>query len=237
MRASKRAAAVAVVVLAALAVALVFPSMDDGAATGGAESAMRATDVPYEWVFDSRQDMQLPELPTGCEATAVGTLLRMNGVLVTKFQVADAMPKSDSDFVAYFLGDPYSSKGWACMAPCGARTANRFLEEDGRLAAVELTGTSLGELPLPCAVWATIGMDDPVPSGRAKDGYELMQNPHCVVVTAMDENVVSMVDPLEGAVQCDRATFERIYKAMGRQSVWITDLDEALRIIRERGLR
>lgn len=237
MRASKRTAAVACLVLAAVAFVLFLPVPNDGAVVGGSESTTRATDVPYEWAFDSRQDMQLPELPTGCEATAVGTLLRMNGVLVTKLQVADAMPKSDSDFVAYFLGDPYSPKGWACMAPCGAMTANRFLETEGRLAAVELTGADLGELPLPCAVWATIGMDDPVPSGRVKDGYELMQNPHCVVVTSVDENVVSMVDPLEGIVQCDRAAFERIYDAMGRQSVWITDLDEALRIIRERGLQ
>lgn len=236
MRASKRAAVAAGLVLAAVAFALFLPG-PDGAVVDGSEDTMRATDAPYEWAFDGRQDMQLPELPTGCEATAVGTLLRMNGVPVTKFQVADAMPKSDSDFVACFLGDPYSPKGWACMAPCGARTANRFLETEGRLAAVELTGTDLGELPLPCAVWATIGMDDPVPSGRVKDGYELMQNPHCVVVTSVDEGVVSMVDPLEGIAQCDRAAFERIYEAMGRQSVWITDLDEALRIIRERGLQ
>lgn len=178
--------------------------------------------------------MQLPELPTGCEATAMGTLLRMNGVLVTKEQVAEAMPKSDTDFVNHFLGDPYSKSGWACMAPCGARTANRFLETEGKLAAVELEGVELGELPLPCAVWATIGMSDPIPSGIEREGYSLFHNPHCVVVTSVGDDVVSMVDPLEGVAECDLATFEGIYDEMGKQAVWITDLDEALQTTRER---
>ena len=91
-------------------------------------------DKPAKYVFDEKQDLQMPELPTGCEATALGTLLRMNGVNVTKFDVADAMPKSNgSDFVYSFWGNPYSATdGWACMAPCSVITANKFLKDAGK---------------------------------------------------------------------------------------------------------
>ena len=197
-----------------------------------AAETLAVFDKPYEWVFSYNEDMQLPELPTGCEATAAATLARMNGFYVTKTQVADAMPKSDSDFVNAFLGDPYSEHGWATCAPCVTNTLNGFFEIEERLAAINLTGTDLFDLPVPCAVWATIDMTLPGAPARTSDDYNLFRNTHCVVVTHVGEVAVDIIDPLRG--DCQQATdqFIEIYDAMGKQAIYVDDLATILRMQR-----
>ncbi len=179
-------------------------------------------DKPAKYVFDEKQDLQMPELPTGCEATALGTLLRMNGVNVTKFDVADAMPKSNgSDFVYSFWGNPYSATdGWACMAPCSVITANKFLKDTSKVA-VEYTGTDLTDLKFPSAVWVTMYLNDPVPSNYESNGYRLFRNPHCVVVERIELDSVYVIDPLVGEVAYPLERFNNIYKELGCQAVCI----------------
>lgn len=179
-------------------------------------------DKPTKYVFDEKQDLQMPELPTGCEATALGTLLRMNGVDVTKFDVADAMPKSDgSDFVYSFWGNPYSATdGWACMAPCSVITANKFLKNSNKVA-VEYTGTNLTDLKFPSAVWVTMYLNDPLPSNYESNGYRLFKNPHCVVVTRIELDSVYVIDPLVGEVAYPLERFNSVYKELGCQAVCI----------------
>lgn len=179
-------------------------------------------DKPTKYVFDEKQDLQMPELPTGCEATALGTLLRMNGVDVTKFDVADAMPKSNgSDFVYAFWGNPYSATdGWACMAPCSVITANKFLKDTNKVA-VEYTGTNLTDLKFPSAVWVTMYLNDPQPSNYESNGYRLFRNPHCVVVTRIELDSVYVIDPLVGEVAYPLERFNSVYKELGCQAVCI----------------
>lgn len=179
-------------------------------------------DRPAKYVFDEKQDLQMPELPTGCEATALGTLLRMNGVNVTKFDVADAMPKSDgSDFVYSFWGNPYSATdGWACMAPCSVITANKFLKDTNKVA-VEYTGTNLTDLKFPSAVWVTMYLNDPQPSNYESNGYRLFRNPHCVVVARIELDSVYVIDPLVGEVAYPFERFNDVYKRLGCQAVCI----------------
>lgn len=194
------------------------------------------SDTPYEWVLNYNEDMQLPELPTGCEATAGATMMRMNGILVSKEDVADAMPKSDEDFVNCFIGDPYSYSGWACSAPCLTNTLNGFLDIEEKFAAVELTGTPLQELPTPCCVWVTANIEIPDAPVREKNGYGLFRNSHCVVLRGIHDDKVSVVDPLGGGPDYDLNQFESVYDAMGRQAVYVTDIDTAVHMISERGV-
>lgn len=179
-------------------------------------------DKQVKYVFDEKQDLQMPELPTGCEATALGTLLRMNGVNVTKFDVADAMPKSDgSDFVYSFWGNPYSAtNGWACMAPCSVITANKFLKNSNKVA-VEYTGADLTELKFPSVVWVTMYLNYPKPSNYESNGYRLFRNPHCVVVTRIELDSVYVIDPLVGEVAYPLERFNNVYKELGYQAVCI----------------
>lgn len=228
----------AALVMVAVLVAIVAISFVRASATDQtsqddvAVEILEVDDKPYSWVFNYGDDMQLPELPTGCEATAAATLARMNGFYVTKTQVADAMPKSDSDFVNAFLGDPYSEHGWATCAPCVTNTLNGFFEIEERLAAINLTGTDLFDLPVPCAVWATIDMTLPGAPARTSDDYSLFRNTHCVVVTHIGEVAVDIIDPLRGDCQQPTDQFIEIYNAMGKQAVYIDDLTTILRIQR-----
>ena len=146
----------------------------------------------------------------------------MNGVNVTKFDVADAMPKSDgSDFVYSFWGNPYSATdGWACMAPCSVITANKFLKNSNKVA-VEYTGADLTELKLPSVVWVTMYLNDPKPSSYESNGYRLFRNPHCVVVTRIELDSVYVIDPLVGEVAYPLERFNNVYKELGCQAVFI----------------
>lgn len=181
---------------------------------------LEVNDLPYVWEFDAAQDMQLPELPTGCEATALSTLMRMHGVAVTKTEVADAMPRSDGeDFVRAFWGDPYSERGWACMVPCSASTANSLLPKG--LRAVGVRGREFADLDAPCVIWVTIGMAEAVLSGYAQEGFELAYNPHCVVLLGVEEDTAHVVDPLEGEVSYPADDVRAAYESMGRQSLTI----------------
>lgn len=165
------------------------------------------------------EDMQLPELPTGCEATALSTLLRMTGVQVTKTEVADAMPKSGTDFVYSFLGDPYEETGGCCMAPCSAATARGFLG-DG-MEAYETEGCDLAELRLPCVVWVTIGLAEPQGPIKTQGAYSMYYPSHCVTVIDISGGMVKTIDPLKGFTDYPLEQFERVYEQVGAQAVYI----------------
>lgn len=175
-----------------------------------------------DFVFNYSSDMQLPELPTGCEATAASTLLRMNGVDVSKTEFADKMPKGDgSDFVHEFWGDPYSESGWAIMAPGIVDTIKMFIPLE--LTVVDLTGTPLTYLPTPCEVWVTIDLDKGTKSTYTQDGYTLLYQSHAVVLTYVDDAVVRCYDPLNGPSEYPFSKFDRAYLANGKQAVYICD--------------
>lgn len=165
-------------------------------------------------------DMQLPELPTGCEATAIATLLRLNGVDASKTDVADAMPKSEMDFVHSFLGDPYSETGGCCMSPCAVETMRAFLV--GRsLIGYETEGCDLVDLPTPCVVWVTIDLAEPQGPLKTQGAYEMFYPSHCVTVLGVDAETVRTIDPLKGYAEYPRDKFEHVYNVLGKQAVYI----------------
>lgn len=184
--------------------------------------ALEVSDKEHSFIFNYNHDMQLPELPTGCEATAVSTLLRMSGYPASKTEVADAMPKSSWDFVNCFLGNPYQENGAACMAPCAAATANLFIGDGGH--AVALKGATLGEMSLegalPACVWVTVDLAEPC-QVQTQGEYTRYTPSHCVTVTDVGEDEVSYFDPLSGIQKADRSLFEERFKQLGSQAVFI----------------
>lgn len=165
-------------------------------------------------------DMQLPELPTGCEATAIATLLRLNGVDANKTDVADAMPKSDTDFVNAFLGDPYSTSGGCCMSLCAVETMRGFLV-DTDLVGCQSEGVPIEELPKPCAVWVTVGLADPQGPLGTQGAYSMWYPSHCVVVLAIDGGTAHVIDPLEGRVDYPLDRLSEVYRTLGSQAIYI----------------
>uniref|UniRef100_UPI0025D5EACF C39 family peptidase n=1 Tax=uncultured Limosilactobacillus sp. TaxID=2837629 RepID=UPI0025D5EACF len=62
---------------------------------------------------------QLPQLPTGCEMTAVTMMLQYAGINVSKEQVANQTPRSNNPYCG-FVGNPYSNVGYGLwVAPGG----------------------------------------------------------------------------------------------------------------------
>jgi uncharacterized protein YvpB len=224
----------AAVVFASTAAVLVFAPKDSTETPSQIEFDEPVNDMPYEFVFVYGIDTQLPELPTGCEATAASILAKMQGAFISKTQIADALPKSGTDFVNAFIGDPYSATdGWACSAPAITNTLNRIFESREQFAAVELTGTELEALPLPAAVWVTIDMEDPGDPVVTQDGYGLFRRTHCVVVREIRDEAVLVYDPLNGPTEYPLAQFRHVFNLMGKQPVYVDELEPVLRIIRE----
>ena len=71
---------------------------------------------------------QLPQLPTGCEMTAVTMMLQYAGYNVTKEQIANETPRSNNPWYG-FVGNPYSNYGTGLwVAPNGiAPVVNRYV--------------------------------------------------------------------------------------------------------------
>lgn len=69
---------------------------------------------------------QNPELPTGCEITAVTMMLRYAGKDVNKIQLAYEMPRSNNGDYG-FVGDPFSVTGWWIFPTGVAPVVNHHL--------------------------------------------------------------------------------------------------------------
>ena len=54
---------------------------------------------------------QRPQLPTGCEITAVTMMLKFAGYNVNKITLAEEMPRSNNPNKG-FVGNPFSATGW-----------------------------------------------------------------------------------------------------------------------------
>lgn len=83
---------------------------------------------------------QNPELPTGCEITAVTMMLRYAGKDVNKIQLAREMPRSN-DGNKGFVGDPLSVTGWWIFPTGVAPVVNHHLGH-----SEVMTGASLAAI-------------------------------------------------------------------------------------------
>ncbi len=101
---------------------------------------------------------QRPELPTGCEITAVTMMLQYKGCKVTKNSLALEMPRSSNPNKG-FVGNPYTSYGWTIYPAGLMKLVKRHAH-----SAVNLTGVSVSRLKKqinkkhPVTLWVT-GVD------------------------------------------------------------------------------
>lgn len=176
---------------------------------------------------------QLPELPTGCEATSLTMALNYAGYTVDKMTIAgEYLPKENAGEHANpytsFIGDPRSAGGYGCYAPalmiCALRYGARAQDISGSAFDSILKRISAGQ---PVLMWATINM---VPSGvggykyRRPDGVveNWKNNEHCLLMTGYDleENTVMCADPLKGEiVKYDLSLFRTRWDEQGQQAM------------------
>ncbi len=189
--------------------------------------------------LDAQPVLQNPELPTGCEVTALTTALNYLGYPVDKVTLADKyLIQSDpylTTFGEAFVGSPHDANAWGCYAPVIAETAENYIAAQGGTELVQdLTGCSLKTLlnevagGTPVITWVTINLTSRVeerhywttPSGE--DAVFLI-NEHCVLLCGydLDANTVTVCDPLEGKVEYDMDKFEDRYQLVYQQAVVI----------------
>ncbi|MCH5463002.1 hypothetical protein HC026_10560 [Lactobacillus sp. LC28-10] len=123
---------------------------------------------------------QRPELPTGCEITAVTMLLKYAGANVSKVQLAKEMPYDDADCNKGFVGDPFTENGNSIYPPALIALITKYAGH-----ATDLTGADLPALK------AQIDQNRPVVVWVGEfDGFHT----HALVLIGYDANAVLVND-------------------------------------------
>lgn len=197
--------------------------------------------------IDMENVLQLPELPVGCEITALTILLRYCGFDADKTDLArnylpvswgnarteDGKTYKDS-FFNYFIGDPFS-RGYGCFSSAIEKAANDYITDHGGGFTVKnISGSHPDVLydylaeGTPVLCWATDGMIEPEyyetwydnATGEQLDWY---LNEHCFVLAGfnMSGDLVTLNDPMKGIIDYNINKFETRYEQMYRQAIVI----------------
>lgn len=187
---------------------------------------------------------QMPELPTGCEITALTMMLHYYGYTADKMTMAEVyLPKRDAgiyvgadgrrygnDMNRYFIGDPFGRHGVICGTGAIITAADTYLKDQGStLRARDITGTAPDELyklvgrGIPVMVWVTIFMADrkETQGWYTENGTyaDWSRNDHGAVLIGAADEEVTIADPVSGIVMYEREQFERVYCSRGQMSV------------------
>lgn len=190
---------------------------------------------------------QYPELPTGCEITALTMVLNYYGYDVDKVTMAlDYMPKVQAEFYRsedgrlmgpdlenYFVGDPTEATGYICGTGAIVTAANRYLADAGSaLTAIAMKDAQPEELyrlldeGTPVVIWCTINMEDRAETDGwyREDGtyMEWSTNDHGAVLIGYDEDTVTVADPIYSRITVSREQFEKIFAERGGQCVYLS---------------
>lgn len=184
---------------------------------------------------------QMPNLPTGCEATAFTMLLNYYEVRVSKEDVARSMPKTSNPFMKngkmygehpsnFFIGNPFSNQGYGVYAPVILKMMEKYLPE----RVEDLTGKNFSDLlkvideGRPVMVWTTIRMAPArltrkwtTPTGP----YQWTAPQHAMVMVGYDDQYVYLNDPTGGKrVKYARQIVENRWISLGRQALAVKDI-------------
>ncbi|PAD34642.1 C39 family peptidase [Terribacillus saccharophilus] len=197
---------------------------------------MRLLDVPYI--------KQRPELPSGCEVTALAMALSYYGEDVDKLSLAREMPidktsverNEDGTIRIWgdpedgFVGDPFDNGITINPNPL-KQVAEKYRSGSSALygKAWDVIETHVAN-DRPVLVWFTIHHDMPTPRVWHTPAGKVVQAPrplHCIVVTGADDDYVYFHDcestEKSGEhVKVGKTQFIRIYDEMGRRALVIT---------------
>lgn len=188
--------------------------------------------------------LQMPELPTGCEITAMTMVLNYYGFDIDKVTMAsENLPTAPAEFYQdsdgetygpdlnrYFIGNPAEKEGYICGPDAILTAANEYLQESGSaLRAFDVSGASFEELyrwvgeNTPVVVWVTIGMEERMIAGKWKtesgDYVDWGHNDHGAVLIGYTEDTVTIADPISGESVYRKDAFEKVFASRGSQCV------------------
>lgn len=183
---------------------------------------------------------QMPELPRGCEVTALAMMLLYAGVQVNKMKLAEEVKKDPTSYSKkngkVYFGNPYdgfvgdmysfSKPGLGVYHGPIAELAENYLPK----RIVDLTGSTfdnvLQSLLNDTPVWTIINVNYGIvpkdkwhtwntPSGE----IDITYNEHSVLLTGYDEHYVYFKDPLGIQSKANRTSFEKGWLQMGSQAI------------------
>ena len=189
---------------------------------------------------------QMPELPTGCEITALTMVLNYYGMEADKVEMATKyLPTQElnlyygsdgqlygNDLNQYFIGNPTTENGYVCGTGAIVTAANAYLQDQGSdLTAVDYTGADVDTLyeivsqDIPVVVWVTISMTD---RGETEGWYtrsgeyvDWSTYDHGAVLIGYTQDTVTIADPISGKMEYSREDFERVFASRGNQCVFL----------------
>lgn len=197
--------------------------------------------------IDIENILQNPELPVGCEITALTILLRHYGFNAEKTDMAkNYLPTSwgnsktvdgkvyKDSFFDYFIGDPFS-KGYGCFSPAIEKAANKYISANGGGYTVKnISGCHPDVLyeyliaGTPVLCWATDGMIEPEYyetwyDNATGDQLDWYLNEHCFVLAGFNisASTVTLNDPMKGIIDYNIDKFEVRFKQMYSQAIVI----------------
>ncbi len=136
-------------------------------------------------MIDVPRTSQMPNYPTGCEGSAMASLLQFYGINASVSECVNAIPRQNvttkngkrygPSIYEKFAGNPrggYTSAnpGYGAFAPCVTKSLNKVISNKGKAdqyQAVDITGSKVGDLyklineGTPTIVWATYNMQNP----------------------------------------------------------------------------
>ncbi|KRM22408.1 C39 family peptidase [Latilactobacillus graminis] len=162
--------------------------------------------VPEKIVLDIPPISQFPELPTGCEITAVTMLLNYRDVNLSKTEVADNIPYvSDGNMEVGFWGNPYNDTGYTMYPPAWRNFFDQYLG-----GFTDLSNKPVSKLK------ATLKQKKPV---VAWINYH-KQPAHSVLLVGYDQNSFTFNDPYTGKrKQISFAKFWKIATPQGHRAM------------------
>ena len=196
--------------------------------------------LPDSYSIDVPYISQYPELPTGCEITALAEVLHYLGYNIDKEELArNYLDMKDTAtkgcFVEYFWGSPWKSSGSGCFAPAIANAANAFFKANDSKHSAYIMSYQPPEMLYaqlanghPVIVWTCF--DYNVTEIKYNevvldDGtvFTWPRNEHCVALAGYDivKRTVTLADPTYGIVERDMDKFEDYYKRYYYQAVVI----------------
>ena len=214
------------------------------------EKAEINTDMPKDYklpdksVLEYTTVLQEPELPTGCEVTALTETLNFYGFDVDKVYLSDEILPKDFNGYYYmdeaYVGDPHADNGFGCFAPVIVRTANDYFASiKSDWYAKDLSGCSVEDVfyqidqGRPVIVWVTMGMLECYPEYQftCGNGSDFIFNDlqHCVAIYGYDyeAGTVHTADPLKGNIEYDMEQFKKIFEIQGNQAVILLGNEES----------
>lgn len=196
---------------------------------------------------------QLPELPTGCEATALTVIMNYKGINVDKYEIAmEYMPRMNLYYengILYgpnpmhvFTGTPSSDSGLGCFVPCICTTARKFFNANEQIKpnfrVLDLSGKDFKTLLVeyvaqdnPVLVIVTQGLSKQYEGVKWQiyhgKEWQWMTNHHAMVVFGFDisKNKIYVCDPLRenGRYTYNLDEFEEIYNSRGKPAMTIVE--------------